>query len=440
MEKINLLKFGIGFLLCLSVGISFGQPGWNWPEDKATAQEKNALYNDYMKEGRLEAALEPFNWLLENAPDLNRSLYINGVKIYDELAEKAKDPGKKSNYEAKVLELYDKRINYFPEDEASVLNRKAYDAYKFWKDDKEKYDELFQLYEKTFEINGNDVGVNNLVAYMDVIRRYKLTGGEISDGEILDRYDKVLGIIDEKMKTSKRKEALEKTREFVDKLLTSVVTVDCEFISTKLAPKLKEDPSNVNLAKKVIGLSLANKCSEDESFLEAAKAVQEAEPTFGIAKVIALKANSAGDYETADKYFQEAIELAENDEAKGQIYYAMAASNAKRGQKVTARSNSMKAVQFDPSLKEAYKLVGDLYLSSYNECKEGVSKVQDRAIYLAAYEMYKKAGDSRMMRAAEEQFPSIEEIFELDFKEGQTIKVGCWINETVTLKRRPSSS
>ena len=25
------------------------QPGWNWPEDKATAEEKNVLYTDYLK-------------------------------------------------------------------------------------------------------------------------------------------------------------------------------------------------------------------------------------------------------------------------------------------------------------------------------------------------------------------------------------------------------
>ena len=30
------------------------QPGWNWPEDKASAEEKNVLYTDYLKQGNCE--------------------------------------------------------------------------------------------------------------------------------------------------------------------------------------------------------------------------------------------------------------------------------------------------------------------------------------------------------------------------------------------------
>jgi len=77
-------------------------------------------------------------------------------------------------------------------------------------------------------------------------------------------------------------------------------------------------------------------------------------------------------------------------------------------------------------------------MASYEDCKGGVSRVQDRAVFLAAYEMYKKAGNSKMMQLAKAQFPSMEEIFELSLKEGETLRVGCWINETVTIQRRPS--
>ena len=39
-------------LLCIALLTSVtvtAQNGWNWPEDKATAQEKNALYTDALK-------------------------------------------------------------------------------------------------------------------------------------------------------------------------------------------------------------------------------------------------------------------------------------------------------------------------------------------------------------------------------------------------------
>ena len=43
---------------------------------------------------------------------------------------------------------------------------------------------------------------------------------------------------------------------------------------------------------------------------------------------------------------------------------------------------------------------------------------------------------SNQMKAAKEQFPSIEEIFNEGMEEGKSITVGCWINESVTLQRR----
>lgn len=433
----NTRFLGCTVILLSTAVMSHAQPGWNWPEDKAAAEEKNVMYSDSQRAGQFQQAAEHLQWLLDNAPDLNESIYINGIKIYQELAESESDPAKKRAHQEKCLGLYDLRIDYFG-NENKVLNRKAYTAYKFYKNDKQKYAELFQLYERTFELNGNNVSTNNLVAYMDVIRRYKLTGGQITDDEILERYENVMAIIDHKLKSGKNTASLQKNKEFVDKLLTTMVQVDCEFVSDKLGPKLKEDPSNIKLAKKIMGLSLANKCTEKPIFLVASIIVQEQEPAFGISKVIALKSDAAGDYATADKYYAQAVELADDNTKKGEILYAHAASQYKRGRKPTARQYALEAAAADPSLKMAYKLVGDLYYNSFNDCKAGVSRVQDRAVYFAAYEMYRQAGNAKMMQSAKEQFPSIDDIFELDLKEGQTIKVGCWINKSVPIQRRPT--
>ena len=143
-----------------------------------------------------------------------------------------------------------------------------------------------------------------------------------------------------------------------------------------------------------------------------------------------------GDFETAIKYFDEAVELAPDNQKKAEIYYEMAQQYNKKGQKSSARLYAQKAVGADGSFTKAYRMIGDLYFNSFNDCKQEVSKVDDRAVYLAAYDMYQKAGSAKMMKAAEAQFPSIGEIFELNRQEGETITVGCWINVTTTLRRR----
>ncbi len=430
------------FVVLFTCAQAFAQEKINWPEDpekKSTAEEKIALYTDAMRIGQEPQAVEPLEWLLTNTPELSESIYINGVKVYEALAEKEKDATKKATYQDKVMDLYDLRVKYFSDSKADVLDRKAYSAYQYYKDDKNKYEDLYNLFEETIQANGNEVGINTLVAYMDVMRRYKLTGGELSDEAVLERYDKVNQVLDAKSASGENEQTIEKTKGYIDKFLTAMVTVDCSFIQDKLGAKFKQNPSDIQMAKKIMGLSLSASCTDDPIFIEAAKTVQEQEPTSGVAKIIAVKSSAEEDYETAEKFYAQALELAEDDSKKADIMIDMASMYRKQGQKTTARKYALDAVSLDPSRKEGYKLVGDMYFNSVNECKKGESKVDDRAVYLAAYEMYKKAGDAAMMEAARAQFPSIEEMFELNLKEGETIKVGCWINESVPLQRRPDN-
>jgi len=419
------------------------QAGWNWGDDAATSKEKNAIYNDMMKNNDFKAALEPLEWLLTNTPDLNAAIYINGVKIYDQLQGKETDPAQKRAYQDRCLELYDQRIKNFG-NEANVLNRKAYKAYKFLRDDKSRYQELYDLFERTFELNGDKVAINNLVAYMDVIRRYRANGGSLSDDEVLEKYAKTMVILDKNVeayeKAGKDPASLEKNRDFINKMLTGMVEIDCDFIENKIGPAFEADPSDLALAKRIIALSLTYNCSKSPIFLKASKTLQEQEPTFSMAKIIAIKNDAAKNYNEANKYYLEALELAETGKQKADIYYGLANHYRVRGMKSKSRSSAFAAVKSDPSRKEAYKIVGDLYMTSYKDCRQGVSKVDDRAVFLAAYKMYVRAGDRRGMSNAEKQFPSMEEIFELSLKEGQSLKVGCWINETVSLKRRPADT
>ncbi|NNF33306.1 MAG: tetratricopeptide repeat protein, partial [Saprospiraceae bacterium] len=384
-----------------------------------------------------DAASKNLEWLLENTPDLNSSLYINGVKIYKEL-EKAATGDKKKEYQQRVMDLYDLRIEYF-NSEGDVMNRKAYDAYKFYKDDKTKYEMLYGFFEKTYELNGNDVGSQNLVAYMDVIRRYKLTGGDLSDDQILEKYDQVTQIIDYKTANGEDAAKMAKTKDFVDRMLTSMVTIDCEFVIGSLGPRLKEDPEDLGMAKKIMSLSLTAGCTDDPIFLDASMVVQEKEPTYGVAKVIGKKMAADKDYDGAEKYYGQALELADDNMKKADIYYEMGVMYSQRGMKASARTNFYKCVEADPARTKSFKLIGDLYMTSYDECKRDESKVEDRAVFIAAYNMYRKAGDERSMANAQAQFPSIEDIFTENYSEGDTFKVGCWINETVTLQKRPES-
>ena len=422
--------------LSLLTNLAIAQDGYNWPEDEGTAREKLALYSDAFKLKDYANAVEPLKWLYENAPDLNSSIYINGAKVFEEMAKKEADEAKKAEYQEMTLKIYDDRIKYF-NDEVNVLNRKGFAAYKFYKARKDKYEELYTLYESIVEKSGNNLSPNLLVAYMDVLRRYNAASKKLSDDEILEKYDKLSAIMDHKIKAGDKAELVKKQKPMVDKILTSIVKVDCDFIKNKLGPRLEQNPDDLGLAKRIMGLALAANCSQIPVFLDAAKVVQDNEPDFGIAKIIGIRSAANGDFDTSIEYFNQAVDLASDNSKKTDVYYEMALQFSKRGQKANARKYARQALSVEPSMSKAYKLIGDLYFNSFDDCKKLENRVDDRAIYLVAYDMYEKAGNKRMMDAARAQFPSIGEIFELNLEEGKSITVGCWINESTILRRRP---
>ncbi|MDH5604315.1 MAG: hypothetical protein OEY51_10255 [Cyclobacteriaceae bacterium] len=77
----------------------FGQCNeWIWPDDKATAEEKYVLHNDLVKNEQYAKAIAPHNWLLTNAPNLNKAIYINGENIYSSLADAEENEDRKNAY------------------------------------------------------------------------------------------------------------------------------------------------------------------------------------------------------------------------------------------------------------------------------------------------------------------------------------------------------
>ncbi|MEC7878216.1 MAG: hypothetical protein VX499_04565 [Bacteroidota bacterium] len=436
------------------------QPGWNWPENKAEAEEKNVLYTDYLKQGDCEASREPNNWLLSNVPNLHVSIYQNGIKIYRCLIDKETDLEKKKLLIQKSLEIFDNRIENFGR-EAYVKNRKVSFAYSFYRSDKAEYENLYNMFKDAYQLNGNKIGNSNLVAFMDIVRKHKLTSNNISDDEVLEIYDMISNTISYKITNEPKNETrLRKYQDNVDKLLTATITVDCDFVENTLGPKLVElssMPSDeivetdyesltpvetqyteevVNLAKKIFQLSITGKCTSSDIALQAAKIMFSTEKDFAIAKFIAGREQANNNYDTALEYYDGAIESTDDNLQKAEVYLNKAQLYALVGNKIKSRNNARKSISMDSQNTDAYKLIGNLYMSSYDDCREGKSRVKDRLVFIAAYNMYKRGGLTGKANQAREQFPSMEEIFNENLEVGESMNTGCWINESVTLNKR----
>ncbi|MEN8248938.1 MAG: hypothetical protein ABFS32_08400 [Bacteroidota bacterium] len=428
-------------LLILASFTLIAQPGWNWPDTlKPQAEEKNVLYTDYVKMGNYKAAVPPLQWLINTAPDLNKSLYVNGAKIYDNLAKTEKDAAQKIVYVDSLLLMYDMRMKYF-NDSINVMNRKVFKAYKYYIKDYSKSEWLLEIFDRTYEISGEKVMDQNLLAYMNVIKVNKLAKKNLTDDQILERYDVISTVIEKKVKTLKSEgkstKKIDTQNEYVLKILTEIVDINCDFIKNTMGPKFRENPEDISFVKRMFSFMLTGKCTKSELFDDVAKQLQKLEPTYGLAKIIGNRCAAASNFGCADSYYKEALQYTEDGSEKADIFISMGKLDAKRNNKPMARANYRKAIAADPANKEPWALIGDLYYHSNVQCKQLKDKVEDRLVFIAAYEMYKRAGDVEKMNSAKAQFPSTEEIFTSDnYEDGQSAKVGCWINVSVVIMSR----
>lgn len=406
--------------------------GWNWPEDRSTAEEKNVLYTDALRNDNFAAAQKPHMWLLTNAPKLNTSIYINGEKIYKGLIEQVTDETRKEVLIDSLMMIYDMRITNCNE-EADVMARKAYQAYRYNVRKRDELENVLKLFDKAYELNGKNVNYYMHVPYMSVVTYNKKYLDNLTDAEILERYDKIMEVIDQNIaEGGKYADKLTEYRGTIDGLLVSVVDVNCDFVKTNLEPKFRENPTDLKLAKKIFAFMLNGKCTDDPLWLEAGKVIQEKEPSYGLAKNLGLKYKNSGDQATAETYFNKAIELTDDPAQKADMYIQLGAM--KGG--AAAREMYRKALSVDPSNKDVYSAIGNLYFNSFSQCKGEKDMVKDRAVFLVAYDMFERAGNSKGMQSAKEQFPSKEEIFTYNYTAGDKITVDCWINETTTIRSR----
>lgn len=435
-------------MFCLALGLAGTQTSalaqckeFIWPENRAKADESVALWTDAIKQGNYRQATPGVRWMMANAPKWNTKLYIDAGDIYDKLTEKETDPAKKKVLLDSLLLIYDLRIQNCG-DEVNVSNRKAYASFKYNQKSKEALPGLLTMYDKVFETSGNNVSDGNLVAYMTVVKNNQTLFKNITDDQIFQRYDKIMSITDAKIAAAQQKgknddvTKLKSYKDAVDGILISMVKVDCDFVKKNLAPKFKANPADIGLAKKIFNFMLQGKCTDDPLWLESLEAIDKTEKDFGIKKTIAGRYLSAGDFAKAEVKFKEALELAPTPKDKSEVTVFLGMIESKQGSPAAARTLYLQAASLDASNKEPYEKIGDLYYNSFDNCAKKQSQAEDRLIYLAAYEMYQRAGNSALMSRAKAQFPSKEDIFLLNWLVGSSQKVGCWIGETVTLKTR----
>lgn len=442
----NSITAGVMVLaLLFSANVAFSQcKEVVWPTDgalRAKAEESKVLYEDAKNAKQYKQAVVPLNWLLANVPQFHSSLYINGADIYDELADAEKDPARKKVYVDSLMIIYDMRLKHCGDDPV-VFNRKAL---AFLKHNINLLPaESLQILDEALKKSGNNIMDATIVPYFQTVRLNALKFKKMTDAEILERYDKLMAIIDAKIKKTqsegKPADKYKKYKDDIDAILVTMVKVDCDFVRNNLGPKFKQNPKDISLAKKIFAFMLQGKCTDDPLWLQAAETVHSdpnGEKDCGLAKNLGIIYLSKEEFDKAETFLKEAQSICTDGKDKAEVLLYLGTLTARKGNKAGARELYRQAASTDSEIaKDAYEKIGDLYFNSASECSKKVNQADDRLVFLLAADYYQRAGNGKKVAMAKDAFPSKEDIFLVNYQPGDSKKVECWINESTTIRTR----
>ena len=178
-----------------------------WPEDpqqRSEAQTLWTLFDDNYRQGNYDGAKPHLEKLLEKYPKLSTSLYINGIKIWDETFDNSKDEATQAKAAEKVMKLYDMRFANFDNEEKDVIDRKAIDAFKYYYKDAEKTQMLLDVFDRAYELKGVNAYYPLGRYYMQLaVLAFARSNVQISKERILEIYEQCTQHIDHEIAEAK---------------------------------------------------------------------------------------------------------------------------------------------------------------------------------------------------------------------------------------------
>lgn len=430
---------------------------WQDAPNGEAAEEAHVLYRDFKKAGNMKEAFKYWQKAYEIAPaaDGQRPYHFSdGREFYLEFLKTETDEAKKKEYIDNINRLYDEERACY-KNEGYLYGRQAYDMYYFMRT---PYSQVLPILEKAVEKSGNDLEYIVLDPYAN-ITVWLFEKGRMDTLKAREIYLELNQIADHNVENNKDfgtyyQQAKESMNAAFSKIEYQIF--DCAFYKEKFEPVFREDPENIEEMKMMYNRLKAQGCDESDPLVAEIKAQYDKV----VAEVNAAKLEEfyqknpgahakalydEGKYEEAINKYKEAIEKEEKNpegtdsEALGNYNFAIASILFRKLNRYSsARDYALKAAKQRPGWGQPYMAIGDMYAQTSSSC--GKDAWDKQIAILAAMEKYAyaKSIDSSVAEEANSKLakysgfrPAKQDGFMRGVKEGQKVKVGCWIGETV---------
>ncbi|HNS17066.1 MAG TPA: hypothetical protein PKH94_02125 [Bacteroidales bacterium] len=445
----NRKAFVTGLLILFAIPVLYGQ---KYGTDSLKCVENLSLYKinfrmwkDYNFSQEVidqVPVYQPWKWVFDNCPLSSQNIYLDGVVLMKYFYDKETDSARKAQLVDSIMLIYDKRIEYFGNVSSSreglVLGRKGIDLLTLRPD---RYHEVYQILDKSVTLEGNK-STGPVLVYLFHSTINSARAGLIDSAMIIENFERIMNIVDFNEKHSQENEQ-ERTewqgiRLNIESLFEPFAT--CDDLIAIYRKKFEQNPEDTKLLKEIIQMLDKRNCTADPLYFDATVKLYDLEPNPESAFLIGRMLYRKNEYSKAMEYLLQATDMADV-KSRADCFLLLADAYRNLRDYPRSRSYAYKAAELRPGDGNAYIMIGDLYASSASDC--GNDEISSKAAYWAAVDKYYKAKsvDPSVEQAANDRiysysraFPAMERLFFHDMKEGDSYTVGCWINETTTVR------
>ncbi len=423
-------------LLFLLLGLSgIAQEDKKYGDNPEQCKRDLSEFIEFVKQKNYLDAFPAWHRIYDNCPQSSKSIYIKAPNIFGALIKKnKKNPEVAAAYLDTLMQVYDKRIEYFGQ-KGSVLGRKANDLYRH---NPKAYEQVYNILQEATSLSKGKTQIAVLQTLMTVSSKmYK--NKKIDAGQVVADFSNAsnyLAVYMEKNKDkAKKMERAKKVEENLGTIFVATGAGSCKVLVNHFTPKYEANPNDVELLKTITKYLDKSDCTDSELFFKASVSLYEASPSAQAAYNIARMASKKKNFTKAAEFYNKAIEMTDNDEDKAKYYYELAATVSSSAP-AKARGYALKAANLKSGWGAPYLLIGQIYAGSASKC--GEDKFTRGAVYWVAIDKFKKAKSvdpscakeaNKLIATYKPYCPNKEDAFAYNITAGSTVKVECWINE-----------
>lgn len=420
------------------------------------AQTENCNANSSISHEAVRAknykdAYAPCMAVLKDCPTLRFYTYSDAQKILKSFLGGIKDRNSADykKYFDELMQVWDQELQYLPElnkklktpvSAAKELGDKAVDYIQFAPN--VDVNQAYQWLKESVDAEkGNSKGAV-LNFFMDMSMR-KVKADTNHTEQFFQDYVNASQYIDEAIATEAKpnvKKTLEMVKENLVAMFVNSGVADCESLQNIYGPKVEANQTDSTFLKKAISVLKMMKCTESDAYFQASYYMYKINPTADAAVGCAYQAYKKGDYDTAVKYFDEALNMETDNAKRAEMAYACAGSLFAAKKLSQARSYCLKAISFNENYGMAYILLAQMYGSNPNWSDE---PALNKCTYFVVIDKLQKAKSvdptvadkaNELISTYARHTPQAKDLFMLGYKAGDRITIGGWIGETTTIR------